>query len=66
MGTHLFGSPYTDFTELKKITSRIFWDCSNYYSLFFKSLKVRCCSICFIEKCTVSCTSVLLILFFTS
>ena len=41
----------TDFVELKKITSRIYSNCSNYCSpLFFKSLKFRCCSFCFIKK----------------
>jgi len=39
---------YTDFTELKKITSRIYSNCSN-YSIFFKSFKFRCCSFCFIK-----------------
>jgi len=39
---------YTNFTELKKITSRTYSICSNYYSLFFKSFKFRCCLFCFI------------------
>ena len=41
---------YSDFTELKKITNRIYSICSNYFSLFFKSFKFRCCSFCFIKK----------------
>jgi len=57
---------YTDVTEVKKITSRIYSNCSNYSSLFFKSFKFRCCSFFFIEKCTLNCTSVLLILLLTS
>jgi len=36
------------FTELKKITRRTYSICSNYYSLFFKSFKFRCCLFCFI------------------
>jgi len=56
----------TAFTELKKITSRMYWKCTN-YSLFFKSIKFRCCSFYFIKKqFTINCNSVLLILFFTS
>jgi len=43
-------SKYTAFTELKKITSRIYSNCSNYCSLFFKSFKFRCCSFYFIQK----------------
>ena len=57
---------YTDFTELKKVTSRIYSRWSNHSSLFFKSFKFRCCSFCFIKKCTANCTSVLLILLFAS
>jgi len=57
---------YTDFAELKKITSKIYSNCSNYSSLFFKSFKYRWCSFCFIKKYAVNRTSVLLILFFTS
>jgi len=54
---------YTDFTELQKITSRIYSKCSNYSSLFFKSFKFLCCWFCFIIKqFTVNCTCVLLIL----
>jgi len=41
---------YTEFTELKKITSRIYSNCSNYCSLFFKSFKFRFCSFYFIQK----------------
>ena len=41
---------YTDFTELKKITSTIYSGCSNYSSRFFKSFKFRCCSFCFIKR----------------
>ena len=41
---------YTDFTELKMITSRIYSNCSNYSSLFFKSFKFRCCSFCLTKK----------------
>jgi len=41
---------YIDFTELKKITSRIYSGCSNYTSRFFKSFKYRCCSFCFIKR----------------
>jgi len=40
---------YTDFTEPKKITSRIHSNCSNYF-FFFKSFKFRCYSFCFIQK----------------
>ena len=55
-----------DFTELSKITSRIYSNCSN-YSLFFKFFKFRCCSFCLLkEKITVNYASVLLILLFTS
>jgi len=43
---------YTDFTELKKITSRIYSNCSNYSSLILKSFKFRYCSFYFIKKCT--------------
>ena len=52
---------YTDFTDLKKITIKIYSNCSN-WSLFFKSFNFCCCSLCFIKKCTVNCTSVLHIL----
>jgi len=38
-----------DFTELKKITRRIYSNFSK-YSLFFKSNKLRCCSFPFIKK----------------
>jgi len=57
---------YTDFTELKKITRRIYSNCSNYSSLFASPSNVV--AVCFVslKKCTVNCTSVLLILFFTS
>jgi len=41
---------YADFTELKKITSRIYWNCSNYSFLFFKSLKFRCCPFASLKK----------------
>jgi len=44
------GLKYTEFTELKKITSRIDSNCSNYCSLFFKSFKFRCSSFYFIQK----------------
>ena len=41
---------YTDFTELKKIPSRIYSHCSNHSSLFFKSFKFNCCSFYSIKK----------------
>jgi len=41
---------HTEFTDLKKITGRIYSNCSNYCSLFFKSFKFRCCSFYFIQK----------------
>jgi len=41
---------YTNFTELKKITSRIYSNCSNHSSPFFTSFKFRCYSFCFIKK----------------
>ena len=41
---------YTDFAEQKKIISRIYLNCSNYSSLFFKFFKFRCCSFCFIKR----------------
>ena len=41
---------YTNFTELKKITSRIYSNCSNYSCLFFKSFQFICYSLCFIKK----------------
>jgi len=53
---------YTDFTELKKITSRVYSNCTNYSSLFSILSNFRCCSFCFNKKCTVNFTSVLLIL----
>jgi len=31
---------YTDFAELKKITNRIYSNCSNYYSLFSQVLQI--------------------------
>jgi len=40
---------YTDFTELKKVTSRIHSNCSNYSFVFFTFFKFRCCSFCFIK-----------------
>ena len=40
---------YTDFTDLKKITSRTHSNCSNYSFLYFKSFKFRCYSFCFIK-----------------
>jgi len=40
---------HTDFTELKKITSRIYSNFSNYSSVFFKSFKYRCCSFSFFK-----------------
>jgi len=56
---------YTDFTEPKKITRRIYSNCSNYSSLFFKPTKFHCFPFCFIKnKFRVNCTSVLLILLF--
>jgi len=42
------GLKYTDFAELKKITIRIYSNCSIYSSLFFKSFKFRCCLLCLI------------------
>jgi len=36
------------------------------YFTFFEVFKFRCCSFCLIKKIIVNCTSVLLILFFTS
>jgi len=54
---------YTDFTELKKITSRIYSNCSNDSSLFFMSFKFRYCSFCLIKKITINCTSVQLIFY---
>ena len=58
---------YTDCAELKKITIRIYSNCSIYSSPFFKSFKFDCCSFCSIkEKIIVNCTSVLLLLFFIS
>jgi len=42
-------SKYSDFIELKKITSIIYSN-SNYSSLFFKPFKFRCCSFCFIKE----------------
>jgi len=45
-----FDKKYTDFTELKKITSRYYSNCSIYSSLFLKSLKCRCCLFCFIKN----------------
>jgi len=57
----------TYFTELKKTTSRIYSNCSNYYSYLFSSpsnfVAVR---FVFLENCTVNCTSVLRILLSTS
>ena len=53
---------YTDFTELKKITIRIYSDCSNAISCFsshFNFVAVRFVSL---RKITVNYTSVLLIL----
>jgi len=41
---------YTDCAELKKITVKIYWNCSIYSSLFFKSIKFCCCSFCLIKK----------------
>jgi len=38
------------FTELKKIASRINSNCSNFSSLFFKSIKFSCCSFSLIKK----------------
>jgi len=58
---------YIDFTELKKIITSLYSNCSNYSSLFFKSFKFRYCSFGFIKhKFTVNCTGVLLILLLTS
>jgi len=37
------------FTKLKKITGRIYSNCSKFSSLFFQSFKYRCCSFCFIN-----------------
>jgi len=54
------------YTKLKKITSKIYSNFPNYYSLFFKSLKFRCCSFYLKKQFTVDCPSVLLILFSTS
>ena len=51
---------YTEFIELKKITSRIYSNCSNYCSPFFKSFKFPCCSFYFIQKIlqlTVQCAA---------
>jgi len=55
---------YTDFTDLKKITSKLL----KLFELFFyfKSFKFRCSSFCFIKKCALNCKSVLLILLLTS
>jgi len=57
---------YADFTEIKKITSRIYSNYSNYSSLFFKSFKFRCCSIVSLKKVTVGCTNVVLLILFNS
>ena len=54
------------YTKLKKITSRIYSNFPNYSSLFFKSLKFRCCSFYFKKQFTLDCASVLLILLSTS
>ena len=40
---------YTEWSELKKITIRIYSYCSIYSSLFFMSFQFRCCSFCLIE-----------------
>ena len=58
---------YTDFTELKKITSRIH---SKLFELFFSFFQVDQISLLFVlfhqKKFAANCTSVLLILLFTS
>jgi len=41
---------YTDFTELKKVTIRIYSKCLIYSSLLPMSFKFYCCSFCLIKK----------------
>jgi len=57
---------YTDFTELKKVTSRIYSNCWNYFSLFSSPSNFVAVRLVSFKKCTVNCTSVLLILLLTS
>jgi len=41
---------YIDFAELQKITSRIYSNCSNYSSLFFKSFEIALLFVWFHKK----------------
>jgi len=41
---------YTDCAELKKITIRIYSNCSIYSSIFFKSFKFHCCLFCLVKQ----------------
>jgi len=63
---HKYWSKYADFMELKKITSRIYSNCSNYSSFLFKVLHIPLLFVLFHSKTfTVNYTSVLLILLIT-
>jgi len=57
---------YADFTELKKTTSRIYSNCSNYASLFSSPSNFVAVRFLSLKKFAVHCTSMLLILLFTS
>jgi len=56
----------TDFTELRKITSRIYSKCSNYSYLFSSPSNFIAVRFVSLKQCTINCTSVLLISFFAS
>jgi len=57
---------YTDFTELKRITSRIYSNCSNYSSLVSIHSNIVAVRFVSLKKFAVNCTSVLPILLLTS
>jgi len=57
---------HTDFTELKKASSGIYSNCSNYFSLFSSPSNFVAVRFVSLKKCTSNCTSVMLILRFAS